>query len=155
MPNKSDFNRLHDMPAENSKLNYSRIFNSEECIKLKEGLSSQSMEEKWIAYTDNSILYMHRSWTGHCIYSVSLIETNNGCKAEYALVNRNSEHYNANDDSYDLLLLDFLISNLILGEKKPFPNKASGNEPPGIVQHVISGTGYKEVTIRKPWWKFW
>ncbi len=153
---KTDFKQLHEMPTEYSKLKYTRRFSSDEYSKLKLGLSAQSMDEKWNAYIHEKQLCLHRSWTGYCIYSVIIQETADGCKAEYALVNRNSDQYNGSNDSYDLLLLDFLISNLLFGETKPFPNNSSGNVTTGIIQHTISGTGYKEIPVKqKSWWRFW
>ncbi len=146
---KTDFKHLHDMPTEYSKLKYTRSFNSDEYSKLKLSLSAQSMDEKWNVYIHEEQLCLHRSWTGHCIYSVNILETTDGCKAECALVNRNPDQYNASDDSYDLLLLDFLISNLLLGENKPFPNNSYRNEAAGIIQHTISGTGYKEISVKQ------
>ena len=144
------------MPAENGKLNYTRLFSTDEYSKLIQGLVAQSMDEKWNSYVHEDVIYLHRSWTGHCIYSVKLQETTNGFQAKGTVVNRNSDQYNASDDSYDLLLLDFLISNLLLGENKPFPNNGSSNEPAGIIQHSIAGTGYKEIVVKqKPWWRFW
>ena len=153
---KSDFKNLYDMPTQCNRLKYTRKFSSDEYQKLELGLSAQSMEEKWNIYFDEGHLYLHRSWTGHCIYSVKLIQTADGYKAEYALVNRNLDQYNAKDDSYDLLLLDFLISTLLFGEDKVFPTPSFIDDTSGVFQHSISGSGYKEVSIKqKPWWKFW
>jgi hypothetical protein len=42
-------------------------------------------------------------------------------------------------------MLDLLISNLLLGEDKPFPMPLDAPDlPAGAFQHVISGAGYPE-----------
>ncbi len=58
-------------------------------------------------------------------------------------------------------MLDFLISNLLPGQRKPFPIPAGGDSIDGIYQHHIAGTVYPEASSQgrnvsqRPWWKFW
>jgi hypothetical protein len=63
------------------------------------------------------------------------------------------------DVTYHAKSLDFFVSNLLLGESKPFPLPQGYLEKgrPGVFQHGISGTGYKEEPhpSKKPWWRFW
>lgn len=150
------FAKLKKMPMENSPLDYCRVFSQHEYEKLQVGLTANSMDEKWNGYFFDGSFYMYRSWTGACIYEFGLREIEDGFVVENARVNRNSEQYKATDDEYDVLLLDFLVSNLILGESKPFPSRSGGDVPKGVEQHSAAGTGYPEITVaKKPWWKFW
>ena len=157
MINTDDFNELKKLPIQRSELNYSRVFNQSEFVTLSKGLEAQDMDSKWNVVMHDNCLYLYRSWTGSCIYSVSLQKDGNEYRAKETFVNRNPDEYKSDDDDYDVQLLDFFISNLILGESKPFPNKETGNEPDGVLQHSMSGTGYKEIKVSeiKPWWKFW
>ena len=157
MINSEDFEKLHKLPEERAELNYDRTFREEEFNVLSKGLVAEDMDSKWNAVMHESILYLYRSWTGNCIYSVELLKTDEGYRTKETLVNRNQEQYKSEDNAYDALLLDFFISNLILGESKPFPNKGNGDEPEGLIQHSLSGTAYKEVMVspKKIWWKFW
>ena len=153
---KEHLSKFKEMPEESEAIGYSRAFSTLEFEKLKLGLSAGSMDEKWNAYYSNNIFSMHRSWTGACIYEFQLREENGIYSVENARVNRNQEQYKATDNDYDVLLLDFLISNLILGESKPFPSRTASSVPKGIEQHSVSGTGYKEIKFSKrPWWRFW
>lgn len=142
------FSTLKKLPEENSSLSYSRLFSSDEFEKISEGVISNSMDEKWNMYFYKNTLYMYRSWTGTCIYTVSFEEKDNGYAVGQTLVNRDKEQYRETDDEYDALLIDFLISNLSLGDCLPFPIKADNTETPGVVQHSVSGTGYSEVQVK-------
>jgi len=155
MTNKK-FAKFKEMPEENESIDYLREFSTLEFEKLKLGLSANSMDEKWNAHYSNNYFYIHRSWTGACIYQFQLREESGKYLVEDARVNRNQEQYNATDNDYDVLLLDFLVSNLILGESKPFPSRIPGIVPDGIEQHAVSGTGYHELKVdKRAWWQFW
>jgi len=157
MITSEDFEKLKKIPKERAELNYRRTFSEEEYRLLENGLVAEDMDSKWNAVMFEGCLYLYRSWTGNCIYSVEFLKTEKGYLAGQTLVNRDQEQYKSKDNKHDTLLLDFFISNLMLGESKPFPNKGNGNEPDGLIQHNMSGTGYKEVLVSKskPWWKIW
>jgi hypothetical protein len=72
-----------------------------------------------------------------------------------APVNRDQSQYGQSDDAYDLKLLHFLISNLLLGKRVefPVPTGLPKETAKGVLQHQ---TGYPEKPmLTKPWWKFW
>ena len=64
--------------------------------------------------------------------------------AAEVLVNRDPSEYKPADDAFDLAGLGFLIDNLLLGKKEPFPVRHPNEFPPGVEQHNFSGTGYDE-----------
>ena len=132
---------------------YQSSFNDAEYQKMAQGLVPQAMEDKWFAYLDGSNLYFHRSWTGQAVYRVTftLCECHTVTEALCAL-----EVLEKSDAVYQSELLDFLIQNLLLGHSRPFPRPAGLTEQvPGIYQHTISGTGYREGAVaRRSWWKF-
>jgi len=123
MISTQNFEKLKKMPKENASIDYRRTFSPQEFEKLKQGLTASSMDEKWNAYFHGGSFYMFRSWTGSCIYDFQLKYTEDGYRVENTRVNRNQDQYKATDNDYDVLLLDSLISNLILGESKPFPRR--------------------------------
>jgi len=123
-----------ELPDEVAELSYCRIFSEHEYSKLILGLKPQQMEDKWFVYHEKDYLFLHRSWTGFCIYRLRLGKVEQGYTIEEVLVNRDEEQYNEKDNSYDVEMLDFLISNILLGESKPFP---------------------KAIGVDKPWWRFW
>ena len=146
------------LPNEYILLQYNEKFTEEEYLKISNGLIPKEMENKWFMYLEDQILYIHRSWTGHCIYQITLEKSDGIYKTKEVKVNRNKEQYTENDNEYDIKLLHFLISNFLLGKSIPFP-KPKGlkkEKHKGIYQHHISGTAYPESNgFKKKWWQFW
>ena len=145
-------------PDKFSSLEYSRDFTVEEYGKIAKGVIPLEMEDKWFIHLEDDTLNLYRSWTGHCIYKVRLEKTDDGYCISEVKSNRDPNQYRETDGEYDAKMLDFLISNLLLGGSKPFPRKSDTKEPlSGVVQHHVAGTGYPEIEYpeKKPWWKFW
>ncbi|MBI2840759.1 MAG: hypothetical protein HYX75_20775 [Acidobacteria bacterium] len=155
--NKDSWKNL-PMPQETFVLGYRGELSSEEFERISCGLIPQEMEDKWFIYLDGTTLYLHRSWTGVCVYQVEFEEEAGRYSVRRALVNRDQTQYQGTDDAYDSALLHFLISNLLLGKQVefPVPSTLSEEAPKGMFQHHISGTAYPEKSVEtKPWWKFW
>ena len=136
-------------------LPYSDSFTARELEIIKAGLIPREMEDKWFIYFEGDTLYLHRSWTGQPVYKVLLDTNGEQAKVREAHV---SSAVGKSDLDYHARLLDFLISNLLLGKRKPFPMPAQLKEPmPGVFQHHISGTGYNQSKPPpgKKWWQFW
>ena len=130
--------------------------NENEFTAIENGLIPQQMEDKWFIYYEMPYLHFHRSWTGQPVYRVSFEKKNNIYSINEALLS--TEIAKNGEVEYQGELLVFLISNLLLNRGLPFPKpKKVKEQAPGIYQHHISGTGYteKEISIKKPWWKFW
>lgn len=120
---------------------YQDSFTETEHAKLQEGLVPRQMEDKWFVYFDEPYLFLHRSWTGKPVYRVRLSSDFGGVTITEALCV--SDVLDATGAAYQVKLLDFLISNLLLGKAKPFPVPSGLTEPAkGLLQHAISGTGY-------------
>jgi hypothetical protein len=116
------------------------------------------MEDKWFAYYEEPHLFFHRSWTGKPVYRLTLNITSKEAQIVESLWSKDSVHDAKTDLNYQAQLVDFLLSNLLLGEQKPFPLPQDLKEPaPGVFQHSFSGTGYKEIPAhaKKPWWRIW
>jgi hypothetical protein len=65
---RQDFKKLKDMPGDRIEVDLDRQFTKDEFEKIKLGFRSRDMDQRWnILYEDN-LLYMHRSWTGYCIF---------------------------------------------------------------------------------------
>lgn len=107
MIKKEDFTNVIEMPEENQKFILKRKLTETEINNLKNGYSPQEMDDKWFLYCENNKLFFHRSWTGFCIYIVS-IENENG-ELE-VIVNRNSEQYLGTDIEKDKIILNGLIN---------------------------------------------
>ncbi|MHB1071730.1 MAG: hypothetical protein ACYC3Q_02795 [Gemmatimonadaceae bacterium] len=104
------------MPPRRVRLRYSRWLPDEYFTALSLGFVPTVMEDKWFSYVRDGRLYLHRSWTGFCVYEV-LFERlpswmGGGYLALEALVNRDPEQYGTSEDLADARLLDRLVFNL-------------------------------------------
>ena len=116
-------------------------------------------EDKWFFYFEEPDLFAHLSRTGQPVYRVTF-ELNDG-EAYVTEALCVAEVIAKTSGDYEAALLDFLISNLLLGEQKPFPVPTRAKDKSaGLLHHVIFGTGYREVfseqsADRRRWWQFW
>ena len=135
---------------------YQGTFSRQEFEKIREGLIPKVTEDKWFIYFEEPHLFLHRSWTGQPIYRLTL--TASACVAEALCAPQVLEK---TWPAYEAELLDFIVSNLLLGKTKPFPVPARARNPEsGLFQHVVSGTGFPQsypgiAAASRRWWKFW
>ena len=102
------------LPSEKEALDYDRFFDDAEAELLREGHLPVDMDDKWFIYFEEGWLNFHRSWTGHCIYSIKLDGSPAGVRVTESWVNRNPEQYQMNDTQQDRALLNSLIENFLL-----------------------------------------
>jgi hypothetical protein len=137
-------------------IRFEATFSHDEFEKLSEGLIPEAMEDKWVVFFEAPHLFVHRSWTGEPVYRVTLSNQPLGVTVVEALaVERDVE---ATSPDYAAQLLDFLISNLLLGRSTPFPLPPGAREAhPGLLQHAMSGTSYphRGTLGRWRWWWPW
>ena len=145
--------------TEGAPLPYRSTFSDRQLLRLQGGLIPREMEDKWFIYYDAPHLFFHRSWTGQPVYRLALAATARGADVAEALWSTElAGSADDGDKAYQAQLLDFLLSNLLLGQSKPFPRPAGTSDPtPGLLQHHLAGTGHPEVPaqIKKPWWRLW
>jgi hypothetical protein len=96
-----------------------RTFSDVEFAKIRNGLVPLGMEDKWFIFYGEPYLDFHRSWTGHPCYRLKLAPATQGTQVSEAAFVISADR--TLDFSYQAALLDFLISNLLLGEDKPCP----------------------------------
>jgi hypothetical protein len=131
------------MPEKRSRLALRREFTEAEYESIRHGLVPEQMEDKWFIFLEGETLYFHRSWTGNCIYQLSLRREGEKYAVSDALVNRDAGQYGGTNDAYDERLLTYLIDNLLLGGRTPLPT--SKGLPAGIqtdlYHHHVAGAG--------------
>lgn len=119
---KNDW-KTQSIPTERAELTIRADYSPEDMRRIRRGLVPRDMEDKWfIVYEpDENRLYLHRSWTGHCIYVVDVREADGRFVVTRAIANRNREQYRERDDAYDTRMLLYLIDVLLLGKNSEFP----------------------------------
>ena len=73
---------------------------------LRCGHVPQAMEDKWFWYMEESTLWAHRSWTGHCIYRIDFKEDGHHA----VTVNRDPEQYGCTSIEEDIASLNKLLN---------------------------------------------
>lgn len=126
--------------------------------RIEKGLIPEEMEDKWFIYYEKPFLYLHRSWTGQPVYKLEFQESETGYFVKEAQYSYSLLKNQKGELVYQGKLAYFLVCNLLLGKSIPFPKPAGIEEPlPGVYQHHVSGTGYKEEVTesKKKWWQKW
>jgi hypothetical protein len=81
------------MPAQSERISLRRRYSSEEFERIKAGLIPQDMDDHWFIYYEEPWLYLHRSWTGFCIFQVRFEALDDGVVLAEATVNTSPEQY--------------------------------------------------------------
>lgn len=127
MVKKTDWKTI-DMPDQTAHFIFEKKLVAEDIEILKLGHLPQEMEDKWFVYYENDKLYFHRSWTGFCIYIVTILPNQDTLDV---IVNRNQEQYKETDVKRDELNLTILINNLI---------KKNSDENKKLMKEYIKGS---------------
>jgi hypothetical protein len=109
--------KLCEMPKSHATIRVNRRFSEREINKIKMGLRPESMDEKWFIFYERDRLYIHRSWTGYCIYFVRFGKQGQDHFVYEIQVNRNPKQYGVNEDSYDAQMAFWVIDFILLGHK--------------------------------------
>jgi hypothetical protein len=127
-----------------------RIWSDEDWGRIQLGHLSRDMDEKWDVFAEDTVVFLHRSWTGSGIFEATFAPADGGgWQIAEAVVERDPEHYRNQDDEYDCLMLELVLSAIVLGEPSPelrskfvdLAGKRSGHGdvPAGPVQHSALG----------------
>ena len=137
-------------PQQRESLGFEAVFDDAGTELLVLGLVPKEMEDKWFIYFEGPAyrqgwLFLHRSWTGACIYGVQLERSPGGARVVDSWVSRDPTQYKGTDLDYDRKLLRFLIDALLLRRPAVFPLPAGVEAaPPGLYQHTVVGRAYPE-----------
>lgn len=108
MIKKSDWQNI-DMPELNKNFILKRKLTSKEIELIKIGHLPKQMEDKWFMFFENEKLFIHRSWTGFCIY---IVDINDSGKLK-VVVNRDQNQYKETNIKKDKIQLDNLLNTLL------------------------------------------
>lgn len=90
-------------------------FSPDQFKKLKLGLESEQMEDKWLIYFEDGWLHFCRSWTGYEIYKATLQEEIGEYVIKEFWAERNPEKWANNNDDQDRNIFYLLIAWGLLG----------------------------------------
>ncbi|SFF11532.1 ADP-ribosylglycohydrolase [Chitinophaga sp. CF118] len=148
---KTDW-KTEKMPGKIQSLDFQRVFSSEEFDLIRRGLIPREMEDKWFIYYENSLLNIHRSWTGAHIYKIVIEHQEDGIyKVMQVIANRAEDQFNQKDNDYDILLVNYLIDRLLLGKNISFPVPAEvTTEEAALFKHSLVGHATPNIIDKIP-----
>jgi hypothetical protein len=68
------------LPADCREVSVDRTYSVEEFTRISAGVVPQMMEHKWFIFFEEPWLYLHRSWTGVCLYKVRFAPVESGMR---------------------------------------------------------------------------
>ena len=108
MVNRADWKTM-EMPEMTETFVIGKTLSGSDMDLIKEGHKPQEMEDKWFMYFEDKKLYIHRSWTGYCIYIIDLSESGK----LIVTVNRNREQHKEDNIENDRIMVNILINQLV------------------------------------------
>jgi hypothetical protein len=101
------------MPAVSAPISVERLYAQDEFDRLIAGVIPEAMEDKWFVFYESPWLYLHRSWTGFCVFQVRFEPVAGGMAIAEALVNRDPNQYTEIDHEHDVAMLATLLASCI------------------------------------------
>jgi len=98
-----------DMPSAIAETTFYREFSDAQYNALQLGLYPEGTDDRWFVYMKNDWLYVHRSWTGHCIFKLKIAGTDDVYKSTLLQVNRDSNQYRSTDIGADIAELNSVL----------------------------------------------
>ena len=132
------------MPEETITLELDLSFSEKEFDAIQKGLCPEVMEDKWFIYFTGETLYMHRSWTGGCIYEVRFKKSGQRLVAHEARVNNNPEQYEPLGGEQEAERLNSLINILLLAHSRALPHEETNPDINALQDWSILGRGMFE-----------
>ena len=111
------------LPTRRCILSLERCFSAAEMDRIRLGVIPEEMEEKWFIFFEDGRLFLHRSWTGFCVYVVEFAERDGQHVISKVEANREPRQYSEKDSEFDARLLSHLIDVLLLDRWSEFPKR--------------------------------
>ena len=102
------------LPKKRAKIATHRSFTMAEMARIRRGFLPTGSDDRWFIYFSRNRLYLHRSWTGFCIYVAHFKHEGNRWILYLIEANRDSAQYSETIDANDARLGFELIDILLL-----------------------------------------
>lgn len=89
------------MPTERTRLEFRLTLSEAQFERVQRGVVPAFMEDRWFAYVENDCLFLHRSWTGFCIYTLRFLKQADGWTVCEIWANRDDGQYKMDDAAAD------------------------------------------------------
>ncbi len=110
--------KTQPFPAARAAIPIVREYTAAEYAQIARGFIPHSSDDRWFIYLEGAELFLHRSWTGACIFVVRFARAGDGYRIAEAWANRDPEQYRVTDADRDATDIGRLIDLFLL--RQPF-----------------------------------
>lgn len=108
---KRDDWKTTPLPVASKQIVVNKSYSQAEFSQITAGLIPAEMKDKWFIFYEAPWLYLHRSWTGFCIYKVCFETAGEQITISDAFVNREPAQYTGVDALSDISMLEILLDS--------------------------------------------
>jgi hypothetical protein len=108
---KRDDWKTEPMPSASTNITVEKLYSQEEFHRITAGVIPEQMEDKWFIFYEAPWLYLHRSWTGICIFKVRFEVVGESVKIAEVYVNRDPGQQLNTDHERDASMLSILLDS--------------------------------------------
>jgi hypothetical protein len=101
--------KAEPMPSTSKSIAVNEVYARADFDCIVAGVIPREMEDKWFVFYEEPWLYVHRSWTGYCIFKVRFEVVEEVAGISEVWVNRDAEQYAEIEDLRDSNLLATLL----------------------------------------------
>ncbi|MEV0289479.1 MULTISPECIES: hypothetical protein [unclassified Kribbella] len=134
-----------------------RVWSDEDWQRIQLGYASQDMDEKWNVFAEGDVVFVHRSWTGLCVYEATFRPVGGGWQISKAVVPRKRSGAirrllsgrSRGDNEFKCVMLELVLSAIVLGEpaqelraklvKLMRARSREANLSAGLIEHSLLG----------------
>ena len=109
---KSDL-RTVDMPETFEVATMNRSLSEEEYQALVFGFIPRDTDDRWFLYAQDDWVYLHRSWTGHCIFKLKLEVSSGNVTLTDIHINRDPDQYRSVNTQADKDEANSVLTSLL------------------------------------------
>jgi hypothetical protein len=101
--------KTEPMPSSSKLIKVNEVYTRADFDYIMAGVIPREMEDKWFVFYEEPWLYVHRSWTGYCIFKVQFEVLEEIVGISEVWVNRDTAQYTETEDLHDRNLLLTLL----------------------------------------------
>jgi len=109
---KSDW-RIVEMPETYEVAKIDRSLSEQEYQALICGFTPRDMDDRWFLYVQDNWVYLHRSWTGHCIFKLKLEISSGKVMLTDIHINRDPDQYRSVNTEADKDEANSVLTSLL------------------------------------------
>lgn len=111
---RKSWRNLKPPPKKRIALPLERLLDAVELAKLSRGFVPQQMEDHWFALVERGRLYLHRSWTGLCVFVARLEKSGAGARLGKVEVTADRRSYRPITPYDEAVRFAYLVDHLML-----------------------------------------